>query len=356
MKKMLLMLGVAAAAMTSCTSDEVLEMNPTNTIKFESFVNKGTRAVTPTIQSGLTQFYVFGSYGENDTKVFDNIVFDNIAVTYDNTANNWKPNEEAEWTKNVYTFAAYATANGSRDINDPDDQLADAVSFSEDGLKFTNYVVSDDEDLVAAIANVDNREFRNPEVPLTFKHMLSQVTFEFTNLDSKHKLRISDLEISNVKNKGTGILNSGGINGIISWPEANLSVHDTYQLSYVGNTIDQLSYVGNTIDPSAIYQPEFKLVIPQSLSSITLSFVVEFIDTNGAVVDQETFTNIPLVYNNADDDADKFTAWQPGYKYTYTANFPSDPKTIRFGVTVEDWDNKTASGNNARPDDNTMDF
>ena len=44
MKKMLLMLGVAAAAMTSCTNDEVVEMNPTATIQFETFVNKGTRA------------------------------------------------------------------------------------------------------------------------------------------------------------------------------------------------------------------------------------------------------------------------------------------------------------------------
>lgn len=45
MKKSILMLGLAVAAMTSCTNDEVMEVNQNNLIKFESFVNKGTRTV-----------------------------------------------------------------------------------------------------------------------------------------------------------------------------------------------------------------------------------------------------------------------------------------------------------------------
>lgn len=84
MKKMLLVLGVAVAALTSCTSDEVVEVNSTATIQFESFVNRGTRSVTAVENpdnvndgnlSGLKEFYVFGYYGNGSS------VFNNVSVT-----------------------------------------------------------------------------------------------------------------------------------------------------------------------------------------------------------------------------------------------------------------------------------
>ena len=71
MKKSLFMLGLAVAAMTSCSNDELMEVNTNNVITFESHVDKGTRAVTNTTTAELTKFYVFGSHGT--TRVFDNV-------------------------------------------------------------------------------------------------------------------------------------------------------------------------------------------------------------------------------------------------------------------------------------------
>ena len=326
MKKMLLVLGVAAAAMTSCTSDEVLEMNPTNVIKFESFVNKSTRAVTEINNNNpLVNFYVFGGY----TTPYTNNVFDNTSIGINGETT-------AEWTANTYKFAAYANAATGGELTN-----TQKVSFDGTTLQFPGYVVSDANDLIAAAPqSVVNTDLDNTPVDLTFKHMLAQVKFTFTNLDNKHRLSVSNISVTGVKNQGTGSIVEGGT---ISWISLNV----------VGNY--SMLYAGQTVSASGIYAPEFQMVIPQELTDIKISFTVSFIDSNEAVVSTETFSGISLKYDN-ETSANNFTAWQPGYRYNYTASFPSDPKTIKFDVTVAPWEDKTALGNNASPDDNTMDF
>ena len=101
MKKNLFLLGLAVAALTSCTNDEVVEMQqPTQkAIGFETFVNKGTRAITTTdapaikkdengtdVISGLQRFNTFGYYKANEL-VFDNILVYNSIKTENNTSN-----------------------------------------------------------------------------------------------------------------------------------------------------------------------------------------------------------------------------------------------------------------------------
>lgn len=347
MKKMFWMLGVAVAALTSCTNDEVVEVNQSNLIKFESFVNKGTRAVTEeteTTTARLSQFYVFGGYGANYTNVFDNVAF-----VKDGSTTEWKPSDtknEAEWTANTYYFAAYANKNSSDQFT-----ATTNVSFDANGLKFINYVVSDNEDLVAALSGeVDNTDLGNKAVALTFKHMLSQVKFTFKNTDASHTMSVSNISVSNVNNKGTGTLTDSGI----SWTD--LSVDNNYALSYAGTT--------EKVAAKGYYDPDYQMVIPQNLNTsskeIKITFTITFYDNNDAVVSTETFSNVSLVYDNdktEGEDNKNFTAWEPGYKYNYTANFPADPKTIRFTVTkVEDWENQTAIGDNGTPGDNKMDF
>jgi hypothetical protein len=76
MKKSLLLLGVAVAAITSCTNDEVLDINKNTNITFDGFINKGTRTVTSTTTGDLQKFYVFGNHGTT-------VDFNNVAVTKD---------------------------------------------------------------------------------------------------------------------------------------------------------------------------------------------------------------------------------------------------------------------------------
>ena len=340
MKKSILMLGLAVAAMTSCTNDEVMEVNQNNLIKFESFVNKSTRAVTETTNAGLAQFYVLGGYG---TGVYTN-VFNNIAFVKDGSTSTWKPSEsqnEAEWTANVYRFAAYANQNSSEELS---------PTFNADGLTFTNYIVDDTKDLVAALSgDIDNEDLDQRNVPLEFNHMLSQVKFTFTNLDDTHKMEVSDILVSNVNNKGTGTLSSGGI----SWTD--LSTANDYTLKYTGTS--------TKLAPDSLYKPHYQMVIPQTLNTlgeeIQITFTITFYDENNAVVSTEKFENVPLVYDNDTTEGvgnKNFTAWKPGYRYNYTASFPADPKTIRFTVNVTDWVTQDTPANNPTAGDEQMDF
>lgn len=66
MKKSLFVLGVAVAALASCTQSEVLEVAENRAIQFNTFVNNNTKAVTEiNAADGLTSFYVFGYHGDN---------------------------------------------------------------------------------------------------------------------------------------------------------------------------------------------------------------------------------------------------------------------------------------------------
>ena len=61
MKKSLFMLGAAIVALSSCTQDEVLNVNENRVISFESHVNKSTRAVknTTKLENAKTKIYSF---------------------------------------------------------------------------------------------------------------------------------------------------------------------------------------------------------------------------------------------------------------------------------------------------------
>ena len=328
MKKMLLVLGVAAAAMTSCTSDEVLEMNPTNVIKFESFVNKGTRAVTETDAINFSQFYVFGYYkkDQTETKVFNNCYVRRTADTHEETVDNIKniwetdPSAVAMWTANTYYFGAYATKNES-------DKIDNGVGFSDGKLSFTDYVVKDENDLVAAVKTVNNASLTNPYVDLTFKHLLSQVKFTFTNqyLNAGYTMHVSDITFS-IKKQADCTYD--GIN--ITWGNTK---GDNETISYAGT-----GDIANNIMVGASYTSEAHLMIPQTIpTDVKASFTITFYDTNNSVVDVLYFTGENSVSLIGNDQTTSVTEWQPGYIYNYKADLPISPNAIKFTTSVESW-------------------
>ena len=70
MKKSLFVLGVAVAALASCTNEEVTEVAQERTIGFNAFVNNTTKADIET--ATLTTFYAFGDYDNGASTVFSN--------------------------------------------------------------------------------------------------------------------------------------------------------------------------------------------------------------------------------------------------------------------------------------------
>lgn len=294
MKKSLFMLGLAVAAMTSCSNDELMEVNENSFITFENHVDNGTRAETT--KAGLSQFYVFGNHGTT-------VDFENDLVKL--TDGVWNVKQVA-WTGNEYQFGAYATNNASTKINN--------ASFTSGALSFPDYQVNQEHDLVAALTNVDNRQLGNQAVGLTFKHMLSKVKFTITNGSSENlTMKVSEIKFT-VKNQGTCTYDNSGI----TWSSLDASK----ELEYAGTT--------SNVAKAASWTSADNLVIPgQALDAIKATFTVTFY--NGAdVFTTMNYTNVPLTLTSG--------SWQPGYIYNYTASPTPAMPYIQFQVdAVEGW-------------------
>lgn len=367
MKKSLWMLGMAVAALTSCTNDEVVEMNQSNAIQFESFVNKGTRVVSETNNDNLTGFYVFG-YHDGDS----NPVFENIQVTKTQTVENdktiWETqdNDAKNWTANTYYFGAYAGTGssaaypltGANGATDP------TVSFTKEGtLTIANYTVSGtDNDLVAAVQTVDNRTLANNAVNMDFKHLLSQVKFQFIN-NSEYYMTVSEIKFK-APAKGTCAINQSEV---IDWdiePTTTLNEEvalESFQYIYPGTTS------GTYIEPNQQeYVSDAFLVLPQSIllntndlnnSDFVADFVIEFYERLGTGTDADPYVynrtehieynNVSLLGtpkivkddsgNEISNDGESVTAWTAGYIYNYKAYFPANPSEIKFTASVGTW-------------------
>ena len=331
MKKSFLMLGLAVAAMSSCTNDEVVEVNQSNLIKFESFVNKGTRTVAEVGKDNLTQFYVFG-YHDGDTSP----VFNNKYVKKEDGS--WKNEESKDWRANRYYFGAYANKATS-------DKLTGA-SFSDDGtLTIANYdVTNSTDDLIAAVKTVNNTGLANEAVGLDFKHLLAQVKFELANNNDGYYMTVSDITFKAMP-IGTCTIDK---DGIIDWDlKVGLTANDSLTYTYNGTSQDE--YIAATKS----FKSDSLLVLPVEIAATTCAnFTIAFYEKVGGnynKVQEIEYKNVSLIGTQAKSDGDNVNSWAPGYKYNYKAYFPINPSKIQFSVnSVEGWNDNTV-------DDNTTD-
>lgn len=299
------MLGAAIVALSSCTQDEVLNVNENRVISFESHVNKSTRAVTETETAALQKFFVYGYYGTTT-------VFDGIPVTKDGV--NWKYNGgvHTPWTGGNYYFGAYASTNNAA-------AALSNVSFTGGKLTIGDYTVNDAEDLVVAWANVNNSGLTNPKVALDFKHTLSKVVFELTNASTENlSMKLTDIKIT---------VNT---NGDCSYDGATLAWGDV-------KTSAELTFNGTTanISKGTAHTTKEHLVIPgQATASITAAFTAEFYNDSDQLIDTKEFTNVALTVDGN---------WKPGFVYKYTADVSPTMPTIEFSASVSDWQNTTVT-------------
>lgn len=315
MKKSLFVLGVAVAALASCTQSEVLEVAEGRAIGFDAFVNNQTKAVTPVTAITSSEFYVFGEYASTtnpwtkEGSAFNNETGD--ATYY------WKPSK-------TYRFGAYA--------NGLSGQLSNAsFDAATSTLKFTGYS-PEDLDLVAAVsadvASGNATESSNSNsVALTFKHMLSQVKLTFTtDAASTYQLTISNVSISNAVSKADGTLVSSST-GTPTWDNSTATDGYTYEEFNNGQLVSKDAPVN-----------QVKLVIPQgSTDGITVTFT--------ATVNDEGTGTATFTANLGHSLTDANT-WMPGYCYNYTAevkldqvldNLGENNVPILFNPSVEGW-------------------
>lgn len=323
MKKNLLLLGLAVAAMTSCTNDEVmseLQESP-KAINFDSFVNKATRAVTPT-DADISKFYAYAYYGAGQE------VFDGEEVTKSGDKWGYDPNHTAYWTQNVYQFAAYADGNN--------EDALENVAFADGTLTIPSYTVSDDKDLVADVITKDNSNFgvAAQDVQFTFEHLLTKVKFNIINTSPDYKMKITALTVTGAKATGKVDVTA---NGAVWTGDANANA-----VTYTPVAASADAYIAKYVNNSEACQvsSEEMFVMPQNLANVKFSITATFYDDNDQVVATKTFTNAAFAGKNRTDNDTKeaVEAWAPGTSYEYTLSLPVAARPIVFGQPgIADW-------------------
>lgn len=316
MKRSLFLLGMAAAALSSCTNEDVVDVAQNRTIRFDTFVNNNTRAVTEVTTENLSSYYLFGKYGDA-TGNYSVLVFDNepsSAIAY--------------WTANkYYAFGAYANGNGN--------QIDNATFDANTGkLTFPGYTPDDEKDLVAATARAEaGADVTNKEaVPLQFAHMLSQVKFTFkTKVADSYTIKISDLKFNAINTANGSYSKTTESTGTIDWTE------NTSEGDYMYKEMSDIADKNKNYTDSDV-----KLVIPQgNTDQISVTFTATL---SGPGIDnsKKEFT-ANLGYEAGSISDTEANTWTPGYRYNYTAtinaeDIKDDLKEIKFTTEVTEWE------------------
>lgn len=314
MKKSLMMLGVAAIAFAGCTNNEVLEVAENNqAIGFGTFVENATRAVNDlNVEGKFNKFIVYGAY--TGTGITGPVSVFNADEATKNQ-NNWTHSLQYWVTGMSYKFAAYSDGNAS----------FNGVTFDKTTgkLKITGYVVGEKDLIMTDAVAVDNvADNYNTAVNLTFKHLLSKVNFKFTTTyDDNLTVKISDLTIADVVNKGT------------------------YDNTWTGATDTKAAKTFNGTDgvtaTAAGAASEECYVLPQSPAQLKVSFTVTVTDKGDKQIAQRAFTDDDAITLALDAQTTDGT-WQAGNAYTYSAkitpeNVKPDSAPITFNPSVGSW-------------------
>ncbi|MBE6275982.1 MAG: hypothetical protein E7096_06530 [Bacteroides sp.] len=375
MKKKVWLLGVAVAALTSCTENEVLEIPESRVIGFESFVDKPTRATSDVADNYFTHFWVYATKTTNysvsqppspalvGTQVFDEQP-ENVSrtITYvDEMSNPLLTPEKGPWsyegdqindnsklhaweTDKLYRFAAYSAGNQS--LN-PGVTFYDAMDITPTvpvvgpvtpvsntwGLTFTNYQASNQVDLMAAVSSQrDLGDVR--DVNLTFKHLLAKVCFKFdySSLEAttNYKMQVDEIVLNATKTATCNVYYHPDYTTYIDWKSQFISASsatESYSFFENGREI----FVNIPVE-DACY------VIPQG-NEYKVDITISTFENTGTSQDPvwtkrdtKTYDDVDLTLQHGE-----YNIWQPGFVYRYTAELNPTTHVIRFTADASKW-------------------
>lgn len=323
MKRSLFMLGVAVAALSSCSNNEVLDIAESNAIKFSNtFVGKPTRSVTaPELTTdNLKEMYVFASKGADP--VFDA----NPKLVYRiGETNEWGYDNLVAWeaTKD-YEFVAYAGKN-----------LGNSVKANTDNksLNFSNIDVDGSEDKQFDLLYSDTKSIRaaengNPMIDFTFEHLLSMVQFTLkSGFGATTEVKITNFKFYGVKTTG-------------SYDASQES--PAWTLTAIANTKDDTNFKSDA-EETAQYKAKDVVnswvVIPQqnvaSGNVEMVKFTVNVVDGKTTIGPKDFTAKIPSI------------TWKKGFRYNYIFTITPEQmgvagQYITFDAPeVEEWKDDT---------------
>lgn len=324
MKKNLVLTAVVLAAMSSCSKDEVIEVNNGNAIAFRASVDKAISRGPITNLANLNAFNVTAIGNDKN-------YFTNLEVRSSNGGVEWKTASTYYWPSFDLAFFAYAPqdlGNGQVTINDVKKKI---TSFSPEET------VAAQKDLVIAYNTGNKANNESAGVALNFKHALSQIEVQAKCMNPNIKIEVLGVKVMNVARTAD-----------FTFPESE-ATSASYQLPQSqwsnregagqgnGYMVKGTDAVILTDQPQSIMMgTDNFMMIPQQLVSwdatsqptgAYLSVLCRIYSKDG----ENEVLLYPLA-TSSDNKDNKYglsavainTDWLPGKKYTYTLTFCGD--------------------------------
>lgn len=348
MKKLYaLILPLCLLATGACTTADEPPVDASVPIGFSTQVEAVTKTSPVITTDGtdgttkLTKFWVTGLYGESDNYTY---VFENTKVSDTDGDNVWDTAMPGYWIPGqTYRFAAYSDGNqdlptGSRDKDDE----TSGVSYANGTFRIRDYEAGSRDLVVAEVKGQDADEFirdflngGTPCVKLDFKHILSMLTFTFTNETDK-EIEVADIRFT-VINKAT--LSNDSWTGVSEDNATERHLHADTPLTVAAN---------NTGTSDAAF------VIPQENGDVGVTFTVNIRENTpdgGNLVFSKRYTsNLATGTQTVIDEDGKSQEvtdeWYIGYRYNYTATIPAgvmEGEDVTLTVFVKGWEEENTS-------------
>ena len=342
--KKYLFLALGVAALTSCSSDEVTELNQGNEIKFAVVADNDSRAADIYCNNNLMEdFTLYASTDQNKDFI--------VAETYENDGNStsYTTGDEGSvryWPEND-ALNFYAIKNAELDWEAGQAPTGDFTVAPTVGAQvdFVYSVERSDDN-----TGVTKDETNNGTVTLNFRHALSQIEFQAKNENPDLWVEILNVKVGNAKSEGdftfpnvstkdnyenhTGAVTPNEEAGVITW--TNQATPENYKLDAdLSSPVTLLSTQG--VQPITYVQEDLTtytnsmLLLPQTTA--------KWNGTEGSflavkcriwnIIGGDTNTKV-LLYGDANGDGTAegrwaFVpvdfSWAPGCKYIYTFNF-----------------------------------
>ncbi len=362
MKTKLSFLGLAALALASCSSDELIEVNDGPEINFSVVTNKTTRAEL--VNKDLKEFKVWAYKTTGESKTF----LSNITCT--GSGNDWKLNGGTmfwpEEALNFYMLASSELAEGTTTT------IAPSMSAESQTVAYT--AGAGDVDMVYAVCKDKTKaDHIAKPVNVNFRHALSQIAFQVANINPNLKITVTGIKVVGVNNSGTYSLtdaadtypNASGVKGEGAWAVTDNGEDARKAISYTAYT-NETGIVLEGVSDKAAKAGSSLFLVPQTLPTWTVQNDNDgtFSVTGGTARIEVTCTieqlvgdgNYTVIWNGPvaiSLNGDSNNKWLEGKKYIYSLTFgdgagydpkPEDPNNptpaivpIKAKVNVEEF-------------------
>lgn len=327
MKKSLFIMALGAIALTSCSQDEIIEVQK-DAISFAAFNENASRAtILKTTDLVDQEFKVWGVVAEGATPTYISYI-DGINCKVTGTATDissgyyWPTG-----TMDFYAVYPAGVANAS---------LGTPSAYASNTAGITGVEVADantQTDILYALTTGQTKT--TADVPLKFKHALSQVVFKVKihdNVEQDIEVTLKSVTLKSLVKKGDFAFPKTAPttgDGVGSWTLSNEveDIDKDYELAEINYVINNYT----TVDKKVSAETAPMLVIPQSkVTKAAYTGSSWETDNNGLFVVNTTVT---AKYDREGNNGDYETSinlvntptyipvtftWEPGKKYVYT--------------------------------------